>query len=200
MTQPSGWRCEPFGWRHAVVCRPRTRLGWQKITEVGRFRTLSGLGLDAALPAIRAFLKSRGRDAPRFSDFGKFLPFERKRGGYHLGDILRADAHCPPRAERVGSWRVLTESRSHLVAALPDGDRVASPSRRDAEAREASMSKGPRFAVPRGNFPQNPSKQRGCGVRRSQARRFDRRALAGKKRGGARNGSRGRGGDNVSSL
>ena len=114
-----------------------------------------------------------------------------------MGDILRADAHCPPRAERVGSWRVLTESRSHLVAALPDGDRVASPSRRDAEAREASMSKGPRFAVPRGNFPQNPSKQRGCGVRRSQARRFDRRALAGKKRGGARNGSRGRGGDNV---
>lgn len=63
-----------------------------------------------------------------------------------MGDILRADAHCPPRAERVGSWRVSTESRSHLVAALPDGDRVASPCRRDAEARGASMPKRPRFA------------------------------------------------------
>ena len=63
-----------------------------------------------------------------------------------MGDILRADAHCPPRAERVGSWRVLTESRGYLVAALPDGNRVAPPCRRDAEARGASMPKGSRFA------------------------------------------------------
>ena len=64
-----------------------------------------------------------------------------------MGDILRADAHYPPCAERVGSWRVLTESRSHLVAALPDGDHTASLNRGNVEAREALMLKEPRFAV-----------------------------------------------------
>lgn len=200
-TQPSGWRCEPFGWRHAVVCRPRTRLGWQKITEVGRFRTLSGLGLDAALPAIRAFLKSRGRDAPRFSDFGEFLPSERERGGLPLG---RHPARRRPLPTARGKGRLVAsfdgKPQSPCGRFAGWGSCCVSVQERCGGSGSVDAKKAAIRPYSEAAFRQNPSKQRGRGVRRSQARRFGRRALAGKERGGARSGSRGRGEDNVSSL
>ena len=63
-----------------------------------------------------------------------------------------------------GSWRVLTENRGHLAAALPSEIHAVSLIGGVADARDAPMPKGRRSAVLQGGFPSKPAKARGLSV------------------------------------